>query len=79
MGITSKILEILESLCLGPYFFNIGIMLRNAVLVNGMIFNAEAWYNISHTDVEKLESIDKLLLCKMLQVPKTTPKEAMYL
>ena len=47
MGIVSEILEILENIHLGPYYFEIAMILRNSCQINRMLFSAEALYNLS--------------------------------
>ena len=44
-----------------------------------MIFHADSWYNVTKTDIKNLESIDKIFLCKLFQVSKSIPEEALYL
>ena len=41
-GHVNKILYILENMDLGPYYFSMAILLRNSILINGMIFKIEA-------------------------------------
>ena len=36
----------------------IGLKLREAKLINGILFNSEAWCNVSDKDMEKLEQVD---------------------
>ena len=43
MRIVNEIRYILKTLSLGPHFFNLAVMLINAILVNGMIYNIESW------------------------------------
>ena len=54
-------------------------MLREAFLINGMLFNVEAWYGMTKKDIEELEEIDKILLRKILSAHSKTPVEALYL
>ena len=44
-----------------------------------MLCNSEAWYNITNTELNLLETIDLRLLRKILNAPKSTPKEMLYL
>ena len=46
IGTVSEILEILDNLSLGPHYLITGMLLRNSVLINGMIFNCEVWFNM---------------------------------
>ena len=44
-----------------------------------MLCNSEAWYNITNSELCLIESIDEILLRKLLNAPKSTPKEMLYL
>ena len=44
-----------------------------------MIFNLEAWYNLTEAELNLLETIDLTFLRKLLQAPKGTPKEMLFL
>ena len=47
--------------------------------MNGILTNAEVWYGLSAKQVGQLESVDKLLLRKLLNTPVSTPSEGMQL
>ena len=49
------------------------------MLINGLLYNSEAWYNVNNHHVDELEKIDRLLLRRILRVPISTPKESLYL
>ena len=63
----------------GRQYFQVGIILRNCLLASSMLFNSEAWYNVTRSELDLLESIDLLLLRQLLNAPKGTPKEMIYL
>ena len=44
-----------------------------------MLFNSEAWYNVTNSELELLETVDLMLLRGILKVPKSTPKEMLFL
>ena len=54
-------------------------MLRNSLLVSSLLCNSEAWYNVSKVELDYLESVDLMLLRKLLQAPKSTPKEMLHM
>ena len=72
-------MNILEGICFGPHLFEIAMLLRESLLVNGTITNAEIWYNLSESEIQEFENLDKLFFRKLLQVPKSTPTEAFFL
>ena len=79
IGIISQILNLLELVSLRPHHFEIAMLLRDSVLVNGTITNAEIWYNLSENEVKEFENLDKLFFRKLLEVPRSTPSESFYL
>ena len=52
------------------------VLLRNILLVSSMLFNSEAWYNVSKSE---LDLVDAVLLRGILKAPKSTPKEMLFL
>ena len=69
----------LEEISFGKRYFEIGILLRDSLLISSMLFNSEAWYNVTDTELNLLEKIDLQFLRKLFQAPIGTPKEMMYL
>ena len=72
-------MTILENTCYGPFHFQVAAVLRDSLLVNSILTNSEAWYGLTKSDIELLESVDELLLRRILEVPSTCPKEMLYL
>ena len=56
-----------------------GLHLRQAMLINGMLFNSEAWHGVTATQVATLEKVDQSLLRGILNAHKGTPTEFLYL
>ena len=44
-----------------------------------MLLNAETWHEISKENIEELESVDRNLLKRILEVPDSTPNVSLYL
>ena len=78
-GVVSQIMSILEDICFGKHYFEVAMVLRNALLISSLLTNAEAWYNLSNTEIEELEKVDESLLRSVLKCPVSTPKEMLYL
>lgn len=78
-GIVSKIITMLDGIPFGQHYFEVGILLRDSLLVSSMLFNAEAWYNLSSSELDLLETIDVSLLKQLLRAPRGTPTEMLYL
>ena len=49
------------------------------MLVNGIMFNSEAWHSITDKDMVVLEKVDEALLRGLLAAHTKTPLEALYL
>ena len=49
---TSDILSILAKVPLGKFRTQMALILRQAMLINGMLQNSEAWSNLSLQDIE---------------------------
>ena len=78
-GIVNRILTVLDGIPFGKHYFEVGILLRNSLLVSSMLFNCEAWYNVTDAELNLLETIDLLLLRQLLNAPMGTPKEMLFL
>ena len=78
-GIISEINAILEEIPLGKYRVEIGLKLRQAMLINGILFNSEAWHGVRKEDMKKLEKIDEILLRSLMGSHQKTPLEFLYL
>ena len=74
-GIISKIMSILETIPLGRHYLEIAVVLRNSLLTSSMLSNTESWYNITIAEMNLFETIDEMLLRKILGAPKSTAKE----
>lgn len=79
IGVMTDIVNILKTLCLGKFFFKIGVILRQALFLSIMLLNADTWLRLSQTDLKTLESTDELLLRKLLDAPSKTPIPSLYL
>ena len=57
-GICNQILAILSEVPLGKHKIEIGLLLRQAMFINGILFNSEAWQSIHEEEIKLLEDID---------------------
>ena len=78
-GIVSKIFTMLDGIPWMKHYFEVGMLLRDSLLVSSMLFNSEAWYNLTNAELDLLETIDVSFLRQLLKAPKGTPKEMLYL
>ena len=79
VGIMANIFNLLEVISFGQFHFEIAVLLRNSMLINGILTNAEVWYNFACSEIQEFEKLDHLFFSKLMGVPKTTPSEAFYL
>ena len=79
IGICSQISGIINGLSLGQFYFKIAFLLRETMLLNGMLTNIEVWHPLSCNQIEVLEKIDTNFLRKVLKSHSKTPSEALYL
>ena len=79
LGIVTQILNIIKIVSFGKHEIEIGIILRQSMLINGMLTNGEIWYNISKSDIKELEKVDLIFLRQLMKTPVSTPKESFYL
>ena len=79
IGTVKKILTMLEGIPFGKFHVEAGVIMRNSLLVSSMLFNCEAWYNITSAEMNLLETLDLMLLRGILKAPKSTPKEMLFL
>ena len=79
IGIISQIINILETVSFGKYYFQIAMTLRESMFLNGILTNSDVWYNLKKSEIEELEEIDRMLLRKILNTLISCPKEALYL
>ena len=40
------------------------MLLRNSMLINGTLTNAEVWYNFSQNEIKEFEQLDQLFFSK---------------
>ena len=49
------------------------------MLLNGILYNSEAWHNVSESEMKMLEKVDETLLRVMVKAHSKTPIEFLYL
>ena len=78
-GIVKQLRTIFEEMSYGIFVFEVAIILRNALFVNGLLTNMEASYGLKDDEIEEIEKCDEQLLRMILECPNKTPKEILYL
>ena len=78
-AIVSEILAILNDIPLGKYKMEVGLKLRQAMLINGILFNSEVWHDVTEKDLRMLETVDEHLLRSLVKGHSKIPLEFLYL
>ena len=78
-GIVKRIMNILEGIPFGKLNFEVAMVLRNTLLVSSLLCNSEAWFNLTKSELDLLESVDLMFFRRILNAPKYTSKEMFYL
>ena len=79
IGIVNQVFGILESVSLGFCYMEIALILREAMLVNGILTNAEVWYKLTEKNLTTLESADLCLFRKIFGANQKKATELFYL
>lgn len=78
-AILAEIRAILTEVPLGKYRTEAGLQLRQAMFVNGVLYNSETWQGLGTTDLTILENIDHQLMRFFCNGHAKTPVEFLYL
>ena len=78
-GAVSNILAIVNDVPLAHWRIEAGLQLRQAMLLNSILFNSEAWHGVSDVDLGQLEKVDEALLRGLLNAHSKVPLESLYL
>ena len=77
-GTVNKILNILETMFFGKYYFEVGITMIESMLLGSILTNIEVAYNLTLSEIEKLEKSHEMALRKLLSLPSKSPKQMLY-
>ena len=64
---------------MGAHHTQVALILFNLVFVSTVLFNCQAWTNLTKDDIKKLETIQLKFLKRILRSPQSTPNCFMYL
>ena len=78
-GAVSNILAIVNEVPLAHWRIEAGLQLRQAMLLNSILFNSEAWHGVSDVELGQLEKVDEALLRGLLNAHSKVPLESLYL
>ena len=75
----AEIKAIINEFPFGKRKTEIGLILRDAMFVNGILFNSEAWHNITSKHIEKISIVDHQLMRFLISAHAKVPVEFLYL
>ena len=79
IGIVNNIVSITKHISFGFHTFEIAMILRSSLLLNGILYNLETLFNLKQKHVELLEKCDKYFWQAIFNAPKSTPIEAFFI
>ena len=74
-----QIFSLLKDLPLGNLRTRVGLELRQAWLINGILYNSEVWHGLRDIDIANFVAIDKYLLRGIINSHAKVPIEHLYL
>ena len=78
-GLVCQILKILQTVRFGNCRIEIALLLRESLLVNGMLTNAEIWYHLQTSETDEIDRVDRSFFYRLMEMPRSVPKAAIYL
>ena len=72
-GINNQIISIIKEVSFGFYCFEMGLLFRNSLLINGIMFNLEVVHNLTPKHVDLLEDCDKMFMRNLFESEARTP------
>ena len=78
-GILAEISAILKDIPLGNKRIRVGLELRRAMFLNGILFNSETWIGFHRSDIKMLEVLDHKILRMITGAHPKIPSEMLYL
>ena len=78
-AIFAEIRAILEDVPLGKYRTEVGLHLRQALFINGVLFNSEIWHGVKSTAIDLLSIVDNQILRYICGAHAKTPTEFLFL
>ena len=79
IGIANNIMTIVKHISYGFYSFEIALILRNSLLINGILYNVEALFTLNKKHIKQLEDCDKYLMQLLFNCSTSAPIEGYYI
>ena len=79
LGLINQIMCIIKEISFGKYHFQVGMMLRTSLLINGMLYSTEAMASLSAKHINQLEECDNIFMRRLFEAESGTPIETFHL
>ena len=79
LGIVNQVLSTLKEVSFGYHYFEMGLLFRNSMLINGILCSIEALYGLKSHHIEMLEKCDRYFLRQLFNSGQCTPTESFFL
>ena len=79
IGKINQITTILSTISFGMFYMDTALILREAMLLNGIMTNSEVWYIVKEEHIKTLESADNELLRKVFNAHSKTAIELFFI
>ena len=79
VGKNSQICSILNCISLGMFFIDIAMILRDSMLINGILTNCEVWFSLKEEHILSLESADNDIMRKIFNAHCKTAIEIFFI
>ena len=77
--IVNQIMGMLKEVSFGHHYFEMGLLFRDSMLINGMLCSVETLYGLTNSHIEQLEQCDKMLMRRLFNSVSSTAVEAFYI
>ena len=79
VGIINQIFSILKEVSFGMHYFEMGLLFRTSLLINGILFNTEVIHNITEKHIKMLEDCDNMFMRRLFDSEAGTPIESFFI
>ena len=79
IGTIKQIFHKLESLKLGRYYLEVGMLFLNVMLRSTILYACETYYNLKESEVRQLERIEETYMRKLVETGRGCPINQLYL
>ena len=79
IGTIRQIFSKLEVLNFGKYYFEVGLILKNAILRTSILHASETYYYLKESEIRQIERIEESFMRKLLKTSKGCPIIQIYL